>query len=73
MDTAQDFLFELINTGSNHGLKIEEALCVATLVGQGIIDRTSPKEAALRYYDDLENGCNDCPALNKCALCGINE
>lgn len=53
--------------------RIEEILCLATLIAKLQISACSTLEDSQNYYDNLAEGCNSCPCKNICLACIINE
>jgi hypothetical protein len=52
---------------------IEEIICLAILIFNGILKSDATIENAAKYYNDYDHGCNDCPFFTKCLACIINE
>lgn len=59
--------------GVNHAESLEDILCLSVLIANKAIPEYSFMYKAVEYYNNLENGCNDCEFRNECLACIINE
>jgi hypothetical protein len=53
--------------------KIEDILCLSTLITGGVLGTSSDTEDTDKYFQKLEWGCADCPLVRNCLACIINQ
>lgn len=51
----------------------DNILCLAHLVSKKMLPREASMETSAFYFESLANGCEDCPYVEDCALCMVNE
>lgn len=52
---------------------IEDVLCLSTLITGELLPYDATLENSRDYYNKLSGGCFDCPLVDRCLACIINE
>lgn len=56
-----------------HAQNIEDIICLAVLINNGILPTDATIDHMQLIFDNLPAGCDDCQFASRCLACKINE